>query len=369
MPGKSKSVFIIAFFVTCLCIWGCTSEEEVQKPVINDSAITLIKPSENLIAPGISQTQLKEIVMVEITADSGNPDACYYIFRLASMYIAGVDIPVNKVQAGLWLQKAIDKGDSGSAVLLDILNKCETDNMAQCFTKNLQDYLQSKAAPDPGDARAMMYLAECYTMGLGTSKNEELYVSWTIKAAQSGDVYAMRCLGYNYFNGIELKTDNNPAIVWLEKAAKQGDIFAMDALGIIFAEGGTNSDDQARSIYWYEQKIDQLTMLADKGDANAMYKLGQSYLLGRCVDKDLAISDQWFKKAADIYLPMAQKDNLGAMLCMSCMYNNGWGVNVDKVQGRFWTDKVAQLTKVASFKDYTDLLLKEMTPDQLQQGQ
>lgn len=87
-----------------------------------------------------------------------------------------------------------------------------------------------RKAAERGDANAQFNLGECYSLGLGVSKNDVEATEWYAKAAEQGHARAQCYLGGCYFYGKGKPKDEKKAIEWYSKAAKQGDGLAQSAL-------------------------------------------------------------------------------------------------------------------------------------------
>ncbi len=73
-------------------------------------------------------------------------------------------------------------------------------------------------------------LGYCYLEGIGTKKDIERAVFWTLQAAEHGDRDAQYNMGCIYESGLVPCTDEKDAGYWHRKAAQQGHDLAMEKL-------------------------------------------------------------------------------------------------------------------------------------------
>ena len=114
-------------------------------------------------------------------------------------------------------------------------------------------------------------------------------------------------------------------------------------------------DDAAKKLF------EAIKAKAEKGNAAAQYNLGIMYRTGRGVLKDDKEAVKWYRKAAEQGDAIAQL-NLGGM------YYNGKGVLEDYATAYAWFN-IAAANGGVNAKEIKSLLAKEMTADQIAEGQ
>ncbi|MCL2076455.1 MAG: sel1 repeat family protein [Betaproteobacteria bacterium] len=104
-----------------------------------------------------------------------------------------------------------------------------------------------------------------------------------------------------------------------------------------------------------------LTQRAESGDAEAQFYLGVMYESGRVVPQDYRQAVDWYRKAAE-------QGNADAQSNLVFMYYHGQGVPQDYVLAY----ALLNLAAADGHKDAAqalDLIAKEMTPAQIEEGQ
>lgn len=109
------------------------------------------------------------------------------------------------------------------------------------------------------------------------------------------------------------------------------------------------------------QHVQALIAQAEKGDASAQFNLGVCYDEGQGALEDEVEAAKWYRKAAEQKLDVAQ---FNLALC----YASGEGVRKDYVEACKWANLAAAQGN-ESAKSFRDLLEKEMTPEQIAEGQ
>jgi TPR repeat protein len=100
---------------------------------------------------------------------------------------------------------------------------------------------------------------------------------------------------------------------------------------------------------------------AEQGYAKAQYDLGYMYQNGEGVTQDYKQAIKWYTKSAEQGDADAQS-NLGYM------YENGYGVIQDYILGYAWYS-VAGANESELGAENRDIILKLMTPSQIEKGQ
>lgn len=135
--------------------------------------------------------------------------------------------------------------------------------------------------------------------------------------------------------------------------AEQGDHEAQKNLGIKYAEGDGIPQDITQAVYW-------LTKAAEKGDAEVQVYLGILYAKGVHVPQD-------YEKAIDWLTRAAEQGVIGAQLKLGVLYEKGKGIQ-DYVKGYAWFN-IAALHGDKTAKEKKNLLLKKMSPSQIEEGE
>ncbi|MHB9071720.1 MAG: tetratricopeptide repeat protein [Sedimentisphaerales bacterium] len=186
---------------------------------------------------------------------------------------------------------------------------------------------QSKQAAENGNVKAYYLLAQCFDIGIGTSKNSEQAVLWYSKAADAGNYSAMVDLGLIYYNGKSLPQDYNEALKWYSKAAEQGESHAQNNLGLMYYNGQGVLQDYKEALKWYSKA-------AEQGEAMAQYSLGVMYDNGQGVLQDYKEAFKWSSKAAE-------QGHAQAQVILGFMYHDGRGVSQDYKEAFKWVSKAA----------------------------
>jgi hypothetical protein len=113
----------------------------------------------------------------------------------------------------------------------------------------------------------------------------------TKKDAESGDAEAQHNLGLWYYNGQGVPQDFAEAVKWTRLAADQGDVRAQYNLGGMYDNGEGVPQDDAEAVKWYR-------FAAVQSDTDAQYNLGGMYYNGQGVPKDLVEAYAWWVLAA-----------------------------------------------------------------------
>lgn len=101
-----------------------------------------------------------------------------------------------------------------------------------------------------GDARAQVYLANMYRLGLGVPRDMRKALQWTRLAAAQGNSHAEYNLGVHYRDGVGIPRNDKLADKWFEAAARQGLTAAQINLGIQIAHGEGTRADPVRGYAW-----------------------------------------------------------------------------------------------------------------------
>ena len=163
--------------------------------------------------------------------------------RLGYMYVEGLGVAQDYVQAEHWYRMAANQGDIDARVHLGTMyySGVEDYGIHKDFNKAFHYY--SDAAHD-GDAEAQLYLAYMYLRGEGVEQDYEKAFKWTEKSAKQGLAQAQNELGRAYE---QMKQDYNKAIEWYKKAAAQGYRDAQKNLDRLYENGGASQTASKKS--------------------------------------------------------------------------------------------------------------------------
>ncbi len=101
---------------------------------------------------------------------------------------------------------------------------------------------------ESGDAAAQATVANMYSTGQGTNKDEALGHSWAIKAAEQGNALGQSLLGFNFSKGRGVTMNESLGVYWYKKAVEQGNLGAMNNLANMYKNGQGVPQDFQKSI-------------------------------------------------------------------------------------------------------------------------
>ncbi len=92
------------------------------------------------------------------------------------------------------------------------------------YTKSFESLrtIVNKGSDTYGYENALKALADMYSSGHGTPKNDLLSAEMDKKLSALGDKDSQYSLGWDYLNGVGLEKDNILAYAWLNLATSQG---------------------------------------------------------------------------------------------------------------------------------------------------
>ncbi len=140
----------------------------------------------------------------------------------------------------------------------------------------------------------------------------------------------------------------------LSPLAEQGHAEAQYYLGLMHHKGQGVPRDSRVAIRWY-------TAAAEQGHANAQNNLGFIYDNAQGVPRNYADALKWYTAAAEQGHANAQ-NNLGLI------FTKGQGIPQDYVKAYAWYS-VAGASGSREGHDNRNTLVKQMTPEQLEEGQ
>jgi len=273
-----------------------------------------------LLDRGLARDGLRHI---QRAADAGSSEGAH---RLALVYAQGLaGTPRNEARALDLFQKAASAGHTRAQINLGILYMRGLGLPRDLV--NARAWLEKAAAS--GDPQAL------YTLGRAMDESSEQIAPDPVRAAdlyrraaEKGHVLAGLRYGLALSEGVGIKRDIPQAQKWLVQARDNGVPEAALALGDMAARTPASRDKAANertvqsAISWYE-------VAAHGGVPSAQFKLANAYFSGVGVARDPMQAMLWYSRAAQQGLPQAQHA-LGIMLM--------GGVNgaPDQVEGYKW---------------------------------
>ncbi|GBB83804.1 hypothetical protein RclHR1_10470009 [Rhizophagus clarus] len=142
------------------------------------------------------------------------------------------------------------------------------------------------------------FVGECYRVGIGITKDEQLAFKYYENIANKGYAMGQFKLGWLYKNGINVKKDLKIAAYWYEKAANNGHLGAMNNLGLIYKNGDESVNHQ--------KAFELFKKSAEGGLLDGTIMLGRCYNAGIGVNIDKKKAVELYKKAANLEHEVAQ---------------------------------------------------------------
>ena len=257
-----------------------------------------------LLDRGLARDGLRHI---QRAADAGSSEGAH---RLALVYAQGLaGTPRNEARALELFQKAASAGHTRAQINLGILYMRGLGVPRDLV--NARAWLEKAAAS--GDPQAL------YTLGRAMDESTEQVAPDPVRAAdlyrraaEKGHVLAGLRYGLALSEGVGIKRDIAQAQKWLVQARDNGVPEAALALGDMAARTPASRDKAANertvqsAISWYE-------VAAHGGVPSAQFKLANAYFSGVGVARDPMQAMLWYSRAAQQGLPQAQHA-LGIML-------------------------------------------------------
>ena len=146
------------------------------------------------------------------------------------------------------------------------------------------------------------------------------------------------------------KGDCKAALQSFRLLAEEGNVYAQYYLGAKYDRGQGVSRDYVEAAKWYR-------LAANQGFAQAQSDLGDLYKSGRGLPQDFTEAAKWYRLAAD-------QGDAYAQYLLGFMYKDGYGVPLDYAQAYQWVN-LADASGYPVAEGLRDVLLKQMTPDQI----
>ncbi len=240
-------------------------------------------------AQGLAGTPRNETRAVELFEKAANAGHVRAQINLGILYMRGLGVPRDLVNARAWLEKAAASGDPQA---LYTLGRALSEGTEQI-------------PPDPVRAADLFR-----------------------RAADKGNALAGLRYGLMLSEGVGIKRDVATAQRYLMQARDSGIPEANLAMGDMVARTPASRDKAANervvqaAITWYDAA-------AQAGVPSAQFKLANAYFSGVGVARDPAQAQRWYTRAAQQGLPQAQHA-LGIMLL------GGVAGAPDRVEGYKW---------------------------------
>ncbi|MFI3253596.1 MAG: tetratricopeptide repeat protein [Eubacteriales bacterium] len=181
-----------------------------------------------------------------------------------------------------------------------------------------------KKAAEKSNGLAMSALGDCYRIGTGTSKDENLALEWYARASEHNVPEANYRMGKGYQKGGILPQNPVFAQGHFQKAADSGHEFAQTELGLCYFKGSGVATDKVKAVEYWQKAVTQKI-------PKAQYFLGLCYLKGEGIDKNQEVALVLLEESAQTGFLMAQR-KLGEVYL--------GGSSPEK--GIFWFEKAAE---------------------------
>lgn len=283
----------------------------------------------------------------EAAAQQGDLDAQ---FNMGSIYLTGKGVPQDYGAALKWYKLAAEQGQINAQNQLGTMY-IKGEGVPQNFKTAIKWYTR---AAEQGDISAQSNVGWMHLSGKGVPQDFKTALQWLKPAAEKGGVKAQFNLGSMYYAGRGVPQDYGIAGKWFKSAAEKGDVNAQNNLGSMYLKGNGVPKNDRTSIKWY-------TRAAEQGHVVAQNNLGWMYLKGKGVPQDFKAALKWYK-------PAAEKGNIDAQKSLGAIYANGPAEfrNQDSAY-MWWSFALSQGNY--STKKHLDLLIKKMTPTQIERAQ
>lgn len=218
-------------------------------------------------------------------------------YRIGMMYLRGIGTEADEKEAGKYLRKSTDYGNTHAAYQLAKLYIRQETEKLKYNPEEMPDYEKIKqamgwlvAASEQGNPFADYALGKLYADGELTAKDMEKAFYYLHRAADADNAYAQYRLGRLYLSD-EYK-DIRKAVHYLTLAANRKNEFASYQLGKLYLAGIEVEKNVELAIRYLEES-------ASTGNQYAQYVLGKVYLMGKEVEQDRERAYEYFRLAAE----------------------------------------------------------------------
>ena len=342
-PGS----IVFALFLTACAAGGSGGEEARDEPPTPESNYDGARWLEEKSG---SYDLALLLTLYRSAAEAGHQPACV---RLGEIYLDGILVPRDDVEAVRWLTLAAAGGDAKSQYNLG----CE-----HYFGRGVpQDAaaaaVQWRLAAEQGYAAARENLGTLYFFGSGVPEDRVEAARWFRLAAESGSAEGQQKLALMTQQGWgTTPADPKESLRWMYAAAMQGNESALDDLADYAVQGVGMDPDPIAGARWYwmsaqkgrtaaaEKFIEldrSLRAEAERGELRGMRYLALALREGLGVTPDAAASFHWTSEAA-------AKDDLEALFELARCYAEGFGVEKDAQRAADACGRAANLGHAAA---------------------
>ncbi|MEQ1546687.1 caspase family protein [Methyloglobulus sp.] len=291
---------------------------------------------------------------------------------LGTLFLEGIGVPKDEIEAGKWLNLAADQGNVSAFFELGMMHKDCKGNFPRNVIKAVNllrkasekghkmaqlmlgmTLLTEKEAPID-KVEASHWLKKSADQGESMAKDllkeiETKSQSDFVRAAEANSAKQTHCKQTaplqndlkqmeNQFNELSvtsrtkletfIKQNCEQKFDLISKNASRNDKFAQMLLGGCYVYGAGVDQDDREAVNWFKKS-------AAQNHAGGQTSLGQMLAMGKGADKDDVEAANWYQKAAD------QGDAEG-QLFLGLAYLNGKGVPHDEAQGFSWIKKASE---------------------------
>ena len=213
--------FVVATLTLAVCSSACVQTQEQDE----------LRPAAQALAD------------LRARAEAGDAEAQ---FILGGMYVTGVGVPQDDVEAVAWYHRAAEQRHARAQYNLGVIY-AEGRGVPQDAAAAVAWY---RRAAEQGDARAQSNLGAMYAEGRGVPQDAAEAVAWYRRAAEQGNAAAQSNLGGMYDHGLGVPQDAAEAVAWCRRAAERGHTRAQYNLGGMYAEGLGVPPDAVEALMW-----------------------------------------------------------------------------------------------------------------------
>jgi len=187
--------------------------------------------------------------------------------------------------------------------------------------EDAETFARAKTDADDGDPAKLMVLANCYFLGIGTTKDENAAARLHKLGAEKGDALCQFTFGHELMVGAGVKKDPAAGLAWVRKAADQKLPEAEYLLHQTYAEGAEVATDKTEARQW-------LLRAAEHGQHDARAKLAEEILQAKDQKRAKSVLS-WVR-------PGAMAGHARSCYIMGFIYSVGIGVKTDDVEAMAW---------------------------------
>lgn len=217
-------------------------------------------------------------------ADEGNSYAQYIMARY---YLV---IEHNNDKAFVYAEKSAEQN---CAYGLSV--KANMYDLGLGTSKDNKIYLKcSREAISLNDCGAMLEMGRNYLYGWTVPKNINMGIGLINKSVELGDPASYNELGDIYWRGVFVERDIQKAEELIRKSIEMGHIEAYEQLGMLYQyDPVTFANKDERKGFEYYMKG------AEYSEANCMFRMASSYHYGTLGNENINYALKWYKKAAE----------------------------------------------------------------------